>query len=58
MNEFLMSIITIQEINRQVYTGDCPNYCENPIEENKIAFTNDINVIKSKLDFINNYLKG
>lgn len=53
-----MSIITIQEINRQIYTGDCPNYCENPTDENKIVFSNDINVIKSKLDFINNYLKG
>ena len=58
MNDFLMNIITIQEINKQIYTGDCVNYYNNPNEITKTLFINDINVIKNKLLDIKNILES
>ena len=58
MNDFLMNIITIQEINRQVYISDCSNYCNDPNEITKTMFINDINVIKSKLLDTKNILES
>jgi hypothetical protein len=58
MNDFLMNIITIQEINKQIYTSDCENYCNDPNEITKTLFINDINVIKNKLLDIKNILES